>query len=67
MLWQLAATRRPDMQGIEGGIDRPASLAVLESRLMDDYRRGLLRSILAGAVWSGSRLRQAGVLASDVC
>eukprot|EP00973_Karenia_brevis_P023401 3220921-Karenia_brevis.AAC.1 len=37
MLWQRAASRRDDMQGIEVGIDRVATLAVLGSRKCDDY------------------------------
>eukprot|EP00973_Karenia_brevis_P033163 4575224-Karenia_brevis.AAC.1 len=48
-LWQQVAVRRPDFDGIQHGIDRGATLALLNSRGIDDRSKGVLRSILAGA------------------
>eukprot|EP00973_Karenia_brevis_P049869 6924632-Karenia_brevis.AAC.1 len=50
LLWKTAAERRPDMLGIENGIDRVATLAMYRKRGLHDYDRGVLRSILAGAI-----------------
>eukprot|EP00973_Karenia_brevis_P037921 5230141-Karenia_brevis.AAC.1 len=57
-LWTRAAARRQDMQGIEMGIDRYATqCAIQQCRI--PYRRGMTRSIVAGAVMTQDRLHRA--------
>eukprot|EP00973_Karenia_brevis_P085922 11916917-Karenia_brevis.AAC.1 len=62
-----AASRRDDMQGIEAGVDRFATLALLKSKCLSDERKGMLRGILCGACWTGHRLASAGQLPSPIC
>eukprot|EP00973_Karenia_brevis_P084691 11751875-Karenia_brevis.AAC.1 len=66
-LWKLAASRRQDMEGIEHGIDRVATLALISSTKTDKYRQGLLRSILTGAVRTRFDLFKAGAVDSPIC
>ena len=48
--WRCAAQRRRDMKGIEFGIDRVATMALLAANKLEDYSKGILRSIISGAV-----------------
>eukprot|EP00973_Karenia_brevis_P043624 6044146-Karenia_brevis.AAC.1 len=66
-LWKDAAQRRKDMAGIEAGIDRVATLALYRRRSLQDYERGVLRSILAGAVRTQSLLWKAGLVNDSAC
>eukprot|EP00973_Karenia_brevis_P023699 3266111-Karenia_brevis.AAC.1 len=67
MLWRRAASRRRDMQGIQDGIDREATLALLKSKGFDGQSKGMLRSIMAGAFWTCKRLAHTKVLEDDTC
>ena len=66
-LRQRAAARRADMQGIEEGVDRISTLHLLNSKSCDDYRRGVLRGILPGAVRTSHHDWKAGAVDSDHC
>eukprot|EP00973_Karenia_brevis_P016496 2259469-Karenia_brevis.AAC.1 len=59
--WRVADSRRPDMRGISGGIDRKATLCNLACKKATDVRKGIFRSILSGAIWTQSRLANAGL------
>eukprot|EP00973_Karenia_brevis_P085671 11884513-Karenia_brevis.AAC.1 len=67
LLWQQAETRRKDMQGIGRGIDKSMTLSLMQGRTLNDYDRGILRSVLAGAVWTQQRLHKAKLTTSSVC
>eukprot|EP00973_Karenia_brevis_P083102 11522410-Karenia_brevis.AAC.1 len=53
------------MAGMEAGVDRVATLSLM--RRLDDYRKGILRSILAGAVRAGVQLLAARLVDTDIC
>eukprot|EP00973_Karenia_brevis_P052365 7276875-Karenia_brevis.AAC.1 len=59
--------RRQDMQGVGEGIDRCATMALLKSKKLDPYQKGMLRSILSGAVMTQARLHKAGLACSSRC
>ena len=59
--WQRAARRRVDMDGIEVGIDRCATLALYRSSRTSDQRKGILRSVQSGAIRSQANLYKAGL------
>eukprot|EP00973_Karenia_brevis_P013660 1853678-Karenia_brevis.AAC.1 len=42
-LWRAAAAKRSDMQGIECGVDRVATLELITKKRTGDIRRGILR------------------------
>ena len=52
--WRIAATRRADMQGIEGGIDREATNHGWKSA-PSGFEAGVIRSVVAGAVLTEDR------------
>ena len=62
-----AGHRRNDMQGLQFGVDSLASTRLLRSTGKDQVHKGILRSILAGAINYGHRLFRAGIWDSDVC
>eukprot|EP00973_Karenia_brevis_P063250 8794164-Karenia_brevis.AAC.1 len=66
-LWNRAAARRSEFDGVQLGIDRSATLSRLHSCRTDDFHKGILRSILVGAVRSGHNLYKCGLAESDVC
>eukprot|EP00973_Karenia_brevis_P065306 9071202-Karenia_brevis.AAC.1 len=66
-LWRQAEDRRADMQGVGQGVDKAMSAALLHDRRIDDYKKGVLRSVMAGSVWTQDRLHKAGLEASNVC
>ena len=58
--WAAAAARRPrDMDGVQAGIDRGATTALLSGRGgrrgLSPYERGTLRTIICGGQWSRDR------------
>jgi len=65
--WRAAAARRKDMNGIEHGIDRDATLALLNGSKLSPMQKGSLRSILAGAIWTQDRLHRAYRVESPLC
>eukprot|EP00662_Eupelagonemidae_sp_cell21_P056944 gene56944-biopygen61147 len=67
-MWRQAAKRRPkDMEGLERGLDRNATMALLNSRELTALLQGYLRVILAGAVWTQDRLQRCAVVPSAIC
>ena len=65
-LWQAAATRRSDMAGLEKGVDRKATNHGWQhppSRLL----AGVIRSVIAGAVWTQDRKYRARMVTSPLC
>ncbi|CAE8649568.1 unnamed protein product, partial [Polarella glacialis] len=50
--WRAAACHRHDMSGIEHGIDKDATLALLSGSRLSPLQKGKLRAILAGAIWT---------------
>eukprot|EP00973_Karenia_brevis_P012822 1741401-Karenia_brevis.AAC.1 len=66
-LWKKAAARRQDMAGLQDGIDRVATLAAYNGRSLNDYDKGLLRSILSGAVRTGHQLHRSGLVDDSLC
>jgi len=65
--WRTAAQRRRDMVGIEDGIDRGASLQLLDATDLDVAAKGKLRTILSGGVWTQERASRAYRHTSAVC
>eukprot|EP00973_Karenia_brevis_P039528 5456387-Karenia_brevis.AAC.1 len=49
------------------GIDRSATNALLDSGRLADYEAGVLRTVLAGAVWTQERLFKANLSDSECC
>lgn len=67
MLWRQAASARHDMMGIERGVDRVATLKLMYSNRTPPARKGILRSILTGAIWTAKKLAKAKLIESSVC
>eukprot|EP00973_Karenia_brevis_P064377 8944300-Karenia_brevis.AAC.1 len=67
ILWRSVACRRQDMLGIEFGIDRIATLSLLQSGKTEDYRKGVLRSIISGSIRTQTTLHKAGLVGSPLC
>jgi len=67
MGWRRAAGKRHDMEGLDVGVDRIASMSRLTSNKETDFRKGMLRSVLAGAIWTRIRLFKAGLARSPTC
>eukprot|EP00973_Karenia_brevis_P020186 2769688-Karenia_brevis.AAC.1 len=55
------------MDGIQVGVDRSSTLALLSSRRIDDVKKGMLRIILAGAVRTNHNLFRIGQAQHDTC
>eukprot|EP00973_Karenia_brevis_P061990 8622423-Karenia_brevis.AAC.1 len=66
-LWRRASLRRPDMYGIGDGIDRVATTSLLHSNALNDFEKGVLRSILTGAMVTQHRLFKAGAVPTARC
>jgi len=66
-LWLAAAQRRANLMGLEAGVDREATASLLSSAALLPYSKGVLRSILADAVWTQERLHRAGMADSSIC
>ena len=56
MLWKRAASQRKELGGIQHGIDKAATLCVLNRKPLLEYDRGILRSILACAIYTQRHL-----------
>ncbi len=67
LLWQRAAKRRGDMKGLEQGVDSESTTQHLRSSASSAVHKGILRSVLAGAVNFGHRLYRAKLVEHDVC
>ena len=52
MLWTRASTHRKELRGIQPGVDKDSTLRLLSSSRLPEYDRGILRSILACAVYT---------------
>jgi hypothetical protein len=62
--WNAAAGRRRNCAGMEAGVDRSATSALLRSSQIGACEKGMLRGILADAIWTQDRLHRAGLVAS---
>ena len=67
MVWKEAAERRADMQGIEAGINREATQALMYCGKLSAAEQGSLRTIQAGGLWTQDRWCRAGVTSTDRC
>ena len=67
VLWSQLINRRPEFDGLQSRVDRISTLALLHGKRLDEYGKGLLRSVLAGAVWHGLALAKAGLVATNIC
>ena len=65
--WRRAAERRPDMRGLEHGVDREVSQALLDSGKLLPPSQAVLRKIMAGGVWTQERAFRANLQPSPVC
>ena len=65
--WRQAAARRADMQGIEAGVQKELTTRLLEWGKLTPQEQGLLRAILAGAIWTQDRLHRAKLASSPIC
>jgi ribonuclease HI len=66
-MWRTAAKRRNDMHGIEHGVDRDATMALLAGGRLTPVAKGKLRSILTGAIWTQDRAYRANKAATPTC
>jgi ribonuclease HI len=68
-LWSEAASRRGDMDGLqaEQGLDRKATMAVLDHKKLPAEDVGMLRSVLSGSIRLQKRLHEAKISVSPVC
>ena len=64
--WREASARRPDLRGIEQGIDRDATNVAWRS-MADPRAAGVLRSTICGAVWTQERRSRGGLAESAEC
>lgn len=62
-----AARRRRDMCGIEHGVDRDVTLALLSGNRLSPMQKGILRSIMAGAIWIQDRAHRARKAETALC
>ena len=62
-----ALVRRPDMQGLQGGVDVAATAALHRQGMPSAYEQGLLRSVLAGAVRTQVRQFKADFVPAPTC
>eukprot|EP00660_Eupelagonema_oceanica_P008312 gene8312-15996_t len=58
---------RTTFEGVEGGIDREATLALWKSQELTRWGKGGLKQILAGALYTRERLKQQRSVDSEVC
>ena len=65
--WRAAAGRRKDVAGIEEGIDRAATTAVLRGGRRTACAHGILCTVIAGGSWTRDRLFRCMVVSSAVC
>ena len=65
--WQRADARRDNLRGVGGGINRDATVALLLSGRLGPQKEGLLRSIVADAIWTQERKFRAHLVEIPVC
>jgi len=67
--WRRAAERREDCRGLEdaAGVDKRATLALMSSKEVGPYQRGLLQGVMAGSLRLQERLHQAQLKDSPLC
>ena len=56
MLWTRAAANRKELRGLHPGVDKVATLKLLSSSRLQEHDRGILRSILACAIYTQQTL-----------
>ena len=66
-MWRSAAKRRDDMAGIENGIDRDATKALLGGAALGAQANDALRTIMSGAVWTQDRKFRASLAETAIC
>ena len=65
--YRLTVTKRPSMQGIEGGVDRQATNAVWKDRTTDRYLAGVIRGALSGSQLVGVQLLRNKEVETSLC
>eukprot|EP00973_Karenia_brevis_P087568 12141608-Karenia_brevis.AAC.1 len=55
------------MQGIQDGLDRDSSTALLSTSKLDPYQAGVLRTIISGGIWTEDRAHRATLSSSNQC
>ena len=67
--WKMVASRRQDCAGMDAlaGVDRLATLKLLNSKTLPAQDKGCLRSVLSGSLRTFERLHQAGLKDSPLC
>ena len=65
-LWK-RASQRPAFASIRNGVDKISTVKLLNSRLLAEYDRGILRSIMADAVTTQKHLYQNKVVDYPTC
>ena len=65
--WREAVAKRPDLDGIQGGVDREATCHLYRQGHLPERRRGLLRGILGGGLWTGASRARAGLAETAAC
>lgn len=65
--WRVAAFRRDDMQGVQYGVCKDSITALLHGKGLDVKQKGLLRCILAGAIWTEDRRHRARMMTTGTC
>ena len=67
MLWTRAASQRKEYRGIHRGIHKRATLRVPNRPALPEYDRGILRSVLAGAIYTQHVLFRTAQAGHPVC
>lgn len=62
--WRAAAARRDNLLGIEHGVNRDATMALLEGGRLGAEKDGILRTILADGLWTQERKHRANMRSS---
>eukprot|EP00660_Eupelagonema_oceanica_P004293 gene4293-23138_t len=70
--WRRAAERRnagyrADVQGIERGIDREATWALMQRAKLDPYDLGIVRAIVCAGAWTRQSLQACQVVEDSTC
>ena len=67
MLWTRAAANRKELRGLHPGVDKVATLKLLSSSRLQEYDRGILRSILACAIYTQQTLYRTRQADHPIC
>ena len=65
LLQDEALHQRWDLRGLRGGVDYEKTRSVLESSVLSWLQKGMLRTIMCGAVWTPSRMMKASLLTAN--